>query len=750
MQENCSKLINALLEVQEKIKISTSPTSRAASPNPDWVSVDIGCSQCESLQSSLQDHLRKLGELSGQIHFVTSVLLQMHEALLPAVDITRAKQHDDPTCLPQPSSPPSRQPRSTSDLPANLIATVMEFASHEDPSATLKLSCVNRPFRRIALSNPHLWSRINLTALRPDAVQLHLQRSKNRRLDISLTYLTDVSVDREVGVWKTLLGNHTQRVVSLAISAPARLSFALASDTIRLWHLPSLRLVELQVVHGSGPSNPPKRLLLWDAFDMDLNSIELSGNLTERLEETLSFLQQLEKPDRETGKDLDRDSAMRVTDEQDTTADLLAGSLQRLEVTSTSQAALPDADMNDQTPRQEANALPAGTPDEMQPKQPQAGVLSSTSTVVERSESTCVKVTGFSQTTPLSGKSPCPTEAGLDAMETDSTGTHSVATMPDGSILVSSDACGPPRRREDLDPEDMDDPTMVGEYVSEIYDYLRKLEVTVMADPDYMKRQPEFTWKARGTLADWMMKAHSSFHLLPETYWLAMNLLDRFLSRRTIAIAKAQLLGSGCLLIASKFNEISPPSPKQWAAVCCNVFGENEIRVAERYVLKTLEYKISSPNPLDFLRRMNRADDYNIQLRTAAKYLSLIQCFRDQLLSIRPSLLAASAYWLARIALQKFEWTESHIYYSGYQEDQLIPHANLMVSYLLEPVTHEEFHRVSSTPKNLKTATAMREWASKNWTRPQEGSEPAILPVDLSQDLIRLKEQSTNEPCCSS
>ncbi|KIO30129.1 hypothetical protein M407DRAFT_55418, partial [Tulasnella calospora MUT 4182] len=267
---------------------------------------------------------------------------------------------------------------------------------------------------------------------------------------------------------------------------------------------------------------------------------------------------------------------------------------------------------------------------------------------------------------------------------------------------------------EDLTPEDSDDPVMGGEYVSEIYDYLRKLEVTAMPDPDFMERQSEFTWKARGILADWMMKVHSTFRLLPETYWLAMNLLDRFLSRRTVTLAKAQLLGTSCLIIASKFTEIVVPSTKTWAAVSLDPVGVNDLYVAERYILKTLEYKISPPNPLDFLRRISKADDYDAQLRNVAKYLTLIQCFRDRLFRIPPSLLAASAYWLARIAFLRFEWTESHIHYSGYREDQLIPHANLMVSYLLKPVEHEEFHRLWSTKKNLKAATFMREWASKN------------------------------------
>ncbi|KAG9022607.1 G2/mitotic-specific cyclin, partial [Tulasnella sp. UAMH 9824] len=291
-----------------------------------------------------------------------------------------------------------------------------------------------------------------------------------------------------------------------------------------------------------------------------------------------------------------------------------------------------------------AKPPPPGTPGETEPKEPQAGALSTASTVVERSESTCVKVTGFSQTTPLTGKSPSPTEAGHDAIETESTKTHSVATIPDGSILVSSDACGRSQRREDLDPEDMDVPSMVGEYASEIYDYRRKLEITTMPDPKFMERQPELNWRMWAILADWMLGVHSSFRLVPETFWLATNLLDRFLSRRIVALPKVQLLATGCMIIASNFTEILCPSTMKWVNGIDSTFGANYLRLAERYILKTLEYKISSPSPWDFLRRLDKADDYDMAR------------FQDQLLKTPPSLLAASAYWLARIALQKFEW----------------------------------------------------------------------------------------------
>lgn len=93
---------------------------------------------------------------------------------------------------------------------------------------------------------------------------------------------------------------------------------------------------------------------------------------------------------------------------------------------------------------------------------------------------------------------------------------------------------------EDLDAGDEDDPLMVSEYVNEVYDYLRGLEVRptcvhalltaqveTMPDPNYMDHQREVTWKMRGILIDWLVEVHGKFRLLPETMFLAVHLVDR-------------------------------------------------------------------------------------------------------------------------------------------------------------------------------------------------------------------------------
>jgi G2/mitotic-specific cyclin 1/2 len=55
-------------------------------------------------------------------------------------------------------------------------------------------------------------------------------------------------------------------------------------------------------------------------------------------------------------------------------------------------------------------------------------------------------------------------------------------------------------------------------------------------------------------------------------------------------------------------------------------YTEAEILQAEKYIFKTLEWNMSYPNPIHFLRWVSKADEYHVQARTVAKYFSEIEC----------------------------------------------------------------------------------------------------------------------------
>ena len=208
----------------------------------------------------------------------------------------------------------------------------------------------------------------------------------------------------------------------------------------------------------------------------------------------------------------------------------------------------------------------------------------------------------------------------------------------------------------DLDAEDHEDPLMVAEYVVEIFDYLQTLEPTTMPNPDYMEHQEHLEWQLRGVLVDWLIEVHTRFHLLPETLFLAVNIIDRFLSTRVVELDKLQLVGITAMFIASKYEEVLSPHVQNFKHVADDGFSEDEILKAERFVLAALNYDLSYPNPLNFLRRISKADNYDIQTRTLGKYLLEISLLDHRFMRYNPSHVAAASMYLARLILERGPW----------------------------------------------------------------------------------------------
>lgn len=208
----------------------------------------------------------------------------------------------------------------------------------------------------------------------------------------------------------------------------------------------------------------------------------------------------------------------------------------------------------------------------------------------------------------------------------------------------------------DLDSEDLDDPLMAAEYANEIFEYLRDLECKSMPNPQYMDHQDDIGWRTRGILIDWLIEVHTRFHLLPETLFLSINIIDRFLSKKVVQLDRLQLVGVAAMFIASKYEEVLSPHVLNFKKVADDGFTEEEILSAERYILGILDYDLSYPNPMNFLRRISKADNYDIQTRTIAKYLMEISLLDHRFMIYRPSHVAAAAIYLARLIFDRGEW----------------------------------------------------------------------------------------------
>jgi G2/mitotic-specific cyclin 3/4 len=187
----------------------------------------------------------------------------------------------------------------------------------------------------------------------------------------------------------------------------------------------------------------------------------------------------------------------------------------------------------------------------------------------------------------------------------------------------------------------------------------------MLPNPHYMDIQTEIQWSMRSVLMDWLVQVHKRFSLLPETLFLTVNYIDRFLSSKVVSIGKLQLVGATALLVASKYEEINCPSLQEIVYMVDGGYTTDEILKAERFMLSMLGYELGWPGPMSFLRRVSKADDYDLETRTLAKYFLELTIMDERFVATPPSFVAAGAHCLSRLILNKGEWVSCYCPTSG-------------------------------------------------------------------------------------
>ncbi|PPJ57215.1 hypothetical protein CBER1_02839 [Cercospora berteroae] len=237
-------------------------------------------------------------------------------------------------------------------------------------------------------------------------------------------------------------------------------------------------------------------------------------------------------------------------------------------------------------------------------------------------------------------------------------------------IVEAKDHVEATRTQEDIEDEQWDT-SMVAEYGDEIFEYMREMETRMSPNPFYMELQAEIQWSMRAVLVDWVVQVHQRFNLLPETLFLTINYIDRFLSCKVVSLGKLQLVGATAIFVAAKYEEVNCPTINEIIYMVDNGYTADELLKAERFMLSMLQFELGWPGPMSFLRRISKADDYDLETRTLAKYFLEVTIMDERFVGCKPSFLAAGAHCMARLMLRKGDWSKSHVYYSNYTFRQL-------------------------------------------------------------------------------
>lgn len=86
----------------------------------------------------------------------------------------------------------------------------------------------------------------------------------------------------------------------------------------------------------------------------------------------------------------------------------------------------------------------------------------------------------------------------------------------------------------------------------------------------------------RSILIDWLVEVHLKFKLVPESLYLTVNLIDRFLGLEKVHRSRLQLVGVTAMLIACKYEEIYPPIVKDFVYITDNAYTKEEILDMEK------------------------------------------------------------------------------------------------------------------------------------------------------------------------
>ncbi|KAJ5072933.1 cyclin-a1-1 [Anaeramoeba ignava] len=232
----------------------------------------------------------------------------------------------------------------------------------------------------------------------------------------------------------------------------------------------------------------------------------------------------------------------------------------------------------------------------------------------------------------------------------------------------------PKPQYKDIDKDYKDDPQMVSEYAPEIFEHLKNTETDYVPSIDYMEKiQKSITPKMRKILVDWLVEVSQEYKFHSETLYLAVNYVDRFLSKFSVSKSQLQLLGASCLLIAAKYEEIYPPSVDDFVYISMNTYTRDNFLVCETKVCNALKFDFTVVTPKHFLRRFIRAGDSDVMTMLISNYLCELQLLEYSFLKYKPSIISASAVALSRAILQKRDiWDETLQHYTGFQFDDLV------------------------------------------------------------------------------
>lgn len=222
-------------------------------------------------------------------------------------------------------------------------------------------------------------------------------------------------------------------------------------------------------------------------------------------------------------------------------------------------------------------------------------------------------------------------------------------------LFPLDEACPTPPQGLDLPPEPVN-PQEVVEFQSAILGYIQTRDSGVFVNPYYINDQLDINAKMRSILVDWLIDVHIKFKLLPQTIFMTVNLIDRFLSHQQTTRQHLQLVGITALMIICKFEEIYPPLLKDYVAVCDNAYTKEQILEMEGFIIQALTFDVARTSCLAFLDQLQLRARLEPRAFVFARYILENALFDLHLLRYSNFVLVAGAIFLVNKIFKRGNW----------------------------------------------------------------------------------------------
>ena len=206
-------------------------------------------------------------------------------------------------------------------------------------------------------------------------------------------------------------------------------------------------------------------------------------------------------------------------------------------------------------------------------------------------------------------------------------------------------------------------PQNVDEYFDDICEELTKYEEKYLVNPEYMSNQRDINARMRAILIDWLIDVHLKYKLVPQTMYIAVNLIDRYLEKNDTNRAKLQLVGITAMFIACKYEEIYPPELKDFVYITDGAYVKSDVLRMENKMLSSLNFNVTFPTQWTLFEIFKRKLDLDEKTYKLAWFLMELCLINYKSLKYKMSQIAASSILIAckTMNIYRTDWFNNRI-----------------------------------------------------------------------------------------